>query len=101
MLHSCFLKTILDIHLYLKQEFYTHYFSYYYQTNQTKEYLELEIMNSSENLSLSDSFMDEDEDDGIEMVLQFWIEGVLTPVVGLFGVLGMCSTIHHFVNWLQ
>ena len=47
-------------------------------------------MNSSENLSLIDSFMDEDEDDGIEMVLQFWIEGVLTPVVGLFGVLGMC-----------
>ena len=49
-------------------------------------------MNSSESFSFSDSdyFLDYENDDGegIEKVFQFWIEGVLTPVVSLFGVLG-------------
>ena len=47
-------------------------------------------MNSSENFSISDYSLDYENDDGegIEKVLQFWIEGVLTPVVSLLGVLG-------------
>ena len=47
-------------------------------------------MNSSENFSISESPLDyeNDDDEGIEQVLQFWIEGILTPFVGLFGVLG-------------
>ena len=49
-------------------------------------------MNSSESFYFSDSdyFLDYENDDGegIEKVFQFWIEGVLTPVVSLLGVLG-------------
>ena len=47
-------------------------------------------MNSSENFSISDYSVDDENDDGegIEKVLQFWIEGVLTPVISLLGVLG-------------
>ena len=47
-------------------------------------------MNSSENFSISDYSLDYENDDGegIEKVLQFWIEGVLTPVISLLGVLG-------------
>ena len=47
-------------------------------------------MNSSENFSISESPLDyeNDDDEGIEQVLQFWIEGILTPFVSLFGVLG-------------
>ena len=49
-------------------------------------------MNSSESFSFSDSDYSLDyennDDEGIEKVFQFWIEGVLTPVVSLFGVLG-------------
>ena len=49
-------------------------------------------MNSSESFSFSDSDYSLDyennDDEGIEKVFQFWIEGVLTPVVSLLGVLG-------------
>ena len=49
-------------------------------------------MNSSENFSFSDSdyYWDYENDDGegIEKLFLYWIEGVLTPVVSLFGVLG-------------
>ena len=47
-------------------------------------------MNSSENFSVYDYPLDyeQDSDDGIEKVLQFWIEGILTPIVSLFGVIG-------------
>ena len=47
-------------------------------------------MNSSENLSISDYSLDyeNDNDEGFEKDLNFWIEGVITPVVSLFGVLG-------------
>ena len=45
-------------------------------------------MNSSENLSISDYSLDYENDEGFEKDLKFWIEGVITPVVSLFGVLG-------------
>ena len=47
-------------------------------------------MNSSENFSISDYPLDyeNENDEGVEKVIQFWIEGILTPLVGLLGVLG-------------
>ena len=47
-------------------------------------------MNSSENFSISDYPLDyeNENDEGVEKVIQFWIEGILTPFVGLLGVLG-------------
>ena len=47
-------------------------------------------MNSSENFSISDYPLDyeNENDEGVEKVIQFWIEGIFTPFVGLLGVLG-------------
>ena len=61
-------------------------------------------MNSSESFSFSDSdySLDYENDDGegIEKVFQFWIEGVLTPGVSLFGLLGRArATFNYYSHW--
>mgnify|MGYP001207639319 CR=1 FL=1 len=50
-------------------------------------------MNSSEKFSSSDYSVDyeNNDDEGVEKVLHFWIEGILTPFVGIFGVLGITN----------
>ena len=50
-------------------------------------------MNSSEKSSSSDYSVDyeNNDDEGVEKVLHFWIEGILTPFVGIFGVLGITN----------
>ena len=56
-------------------------------------------MNSSENFSISDYPLDyeNENDEGVEKVIQFWIEGILTPFVGLLGVLGKTLSISKFI----